>query len=80
MPNATLCGKAVTEMLLATMDPTGVAILDVIQNELVMNADLPRAYVVSKERMERCKRVLSVREQDRMGGVGWGGAVDEMRW
>ncbi len=79
MPNATLCGKAVAEMLLAT--DLDLAILDYIQNKLVKDGDLPRAYVVSKERMEQCKGFESVREQDRRAEwgsgrlMGWDGMV-----
>ena len=41
----------------------------VVEN-LVAEGDLPRAYVISRERMERCERIDSVQVQDRMGAVG----------
>ena len=70
MPNATLCGKAVVELLLAQHDQ-GVTITDV-QNQLVANGDLPRAYLVSKERMEKCKDLDEVWVQERKGYEGVG--------
>lgn len=67
MPNATLCGKAVVEMLLA--QDGGVAVEDV-QDKLVDEGNLPQAYVITKERMERCKDIDSVQVQDQKGRVG----------
>ena len=67
MPNATLCGKAVVDMVLA--QDTGVAI-DAVQNQLVAEGNLPRAYVISKERIERCGHIDSVELQDERGRVG----------
>lgn len=64
MPNGTLCGKAVVEMMLARTQ--GVAIEEV-QEELIRNGDLPRCYVISKERMLRCKELDSVAKQEEHG-------------
>lgn len=67
MPNGTLCGKAVVEMLLA--QEAGVA-LDDVQNRLVTDGDLPQAYIITQDRIERCKHIDSVQVQDRKGIVG----------
>lgn len=67
MPNTTLCGKAVVEMLLA--QETGSAIQDV-QAELVSSGDLPKSYIITKERIERCKKFDSVQMQDQKGIYG----------
>lgn len=67
MPNATLCGKAVIEMVLA--QEGGVAV-DEIQNKLVTEGNLPKAYVITQVRMERCRDIDSVQAQDEKGIVG----------
>lgn len=64
MPNGTLCGKAVVEMVLARTQ--GIAIEDV-QEKLIRSGDLPRSYVISKERMLRCKELESVAKQEEHG-------------
>lgn len=67
MPNGTLCGKAVVEMAL-TQDRGGA--IEQVQNRLVKEGNLPKAYVISKERIERCKNLDSVLVQDHKGIVG----------
>lgn len=67
MPNGTLCGKAVVEMMLASMQ--GMAVEDV-QEDLVQSNDLPRSYVISRERISRCRELDSVEVQDRKGEAG----------
>ena len=67
MPNGTLCGKAVVEMALA--EESGVAMSEVL-NKLVVGGDLPKAYVITRERIERCKDIDSVKVQDQKGVVG----------
>lgn len=67
MPNGTLCGKAVVEMMLAPMQ--GTAIEDV-QEELVQSGNLPRSYVISRARILLCKELDSVEVQDRNGEFG----------
>ena len=62
MPNATLCGKAVVEMVLG--DESG-APADYVAERLVRTDMLPQAYVITKERMERASRLGSVYEQDK---------------
>ena len=67
MPNATLCGKAVVEMVLAEL--SGVAV-DAVQNKLVADGNLPKAYLITRERIERCEKLDSVQAQDEKGTVG----------
>ena len=64
MPNATLCAKAVVEMMLAQddgIDPHNV------QERLVKNGDLPSSYLITEERIERCKQLEPVEVQDQKG-------------
>ena len=51
--------------------------IDKVQNELVIDGNLPQAYVISQERMERCKYIDSVQIQDQKGIVGVG-SIDAM--
>lgn len=67
MPNATLCGKAVVEMILA--QEHGVAVNEV-QTKLVTDGNLPKAYLITQERIERCRDLDSVQVQDQKGIVG----------
>ena len=67
MPNATLCGKAVVEMILGKLE--GMEVRD-IQEQLVENGNLPKAYTVSEERLERCQKIDSVKVQDWNGEAG----------
>ena len=67
MPNGTLCGKAVVEMVLAQESDVAV---DEVQDKLVVDGNLPKAYVITPERMERCKDIDSVEVQDQKGIVG----------
>lgn len=64
MPNATLSGKAVVDMMLA--DIAGADIVD-CQEELVRTGNLPRSYLITKERIENCKKMMTVKEQDQEG-------------
>ena len=64
MPNAMLCGKAVIEMMLA--QGRGMTSLDV-QERLVKNGDLPSSYLITEERIERCKQLDSVEVQEQKG-------------
>lgn len=67
MPNGTLCGKAVVDMLLAAEQ--GVSTLET-QRRLVAEGDLPRAYLITEDRIARARALPSVREQDEIGMVG----------
>lgn len=65
MPNGTLCGKAVVEMVLAAEkeDVKFAALLD----GMVEKGDIPKSYLISKERIERARRWPTVAVQDREG-------------
>ena len=67
MPNATLCGKAVVEMLLARYEGKDSRN---IQQQLVENGGLPQAYTISEERFARCRKLDSVEVQDRNEEAG----------
>jgi len=66
MPNGTLCGKAVVEMLLG--EESGDAV-GVVAERLIEREDLPKAYVITKERMERAERLDEVQVQGEKGAV-----------
>ena len=61
MPNGTLCGKAVVDMMLA--QEAGQSLITV-QEQMVKSGDLPKSYLITKERIERCKKLDSVEVQD----------------
>lgn len=71
MPNGTLCGKAVVEMLLAEENGTRT---EITAQNLISSGDLPRAYMITQERMDRARTLDSVRMQDEQGMAGdrWG--------
>lgn len=60
MPNGTLCGKAVVEMLLGEMSG---APADYVEERLVRTGALPESYLISEERIERCKKLEPVKVQ-----------------
>ena len=66
MPNGTLCGKAVVEMMLGQIH--GLRTQEV-QEELVSRGNLPKAYIISRERIERCREMDTVEVQDRKWGL-----------
>ncbi|KAI4214558.1 MAG: hypothetical protein LQ351_002975 [Letrouitia transgressa] len=55
MPNATLCAKAVVNMMLAGEDS-----YDTVSKSLVQNGDLPQSYVISHERLEAAQQLPMV--------------------
>ena len=61
MPNGMLCGKAIVEMLLG--EESG-APADYVEDKLVRTGNLPQGYLISEERIKRCKEIASVEEQD----------------
>jgi glycine/D-amino acid oxidase-like deaminating enzyme len=63
MPNGTLCGKAVVDMVLGEEEKE----LRVLQEEMVEKGELPGSYVLTRERVERARGLLTVKEQDEMG-------------
>ncbi|KAF1835648.1 FAD dependent oxidoreductase [Decorospora gaudefroyi] len=72
MPNGTLCGKAVVSMVLGVGEP-GVELSDV-QASMVRAGDVPESYILTSERMERARRLLTVQQQDELG-VNMNGVV-----
>ena len=60
MPNGTLCGKAVVEMVFG--QESG-APADYVEERLVRTGELPQSYLISEERVERCQKMETVREQ-----------------
>ena len=63
MPNATLCAKAVVDM----MDAEERGQLLSFQDTLVERGDLPRSYVLSQKRIDACRQLPSVKAQDESG-------------
>ncbi len=57
MPNGTLCGKAVVEMMLAARE--GMA-AERICEKLVEQGELPRSYVITKKRINRARQMPTV--------------------
>ncbi|KAF2114062.1 FAD dependent oxidoreductase [Lophiotrema nucula] len=65
MPNGTLCGKAVVDMVLA--EEAGEE-LSAFQAKMVKDGDLPESYILSKERIQNARaKFLTVAEQDAKG-------------
>ncbi|KAI8931432.1 hypothetical protein NX059_011760 [Plenodomus lindquistii] len=64
MPNGTLCGKAVVDMVLGEL---GGKDFGVLSKEMVQKGDLPKSYVLTKERIERARGMLTVQQQDEKG-------------
>ena len=60
MPNGTLCGKAVVEMVLG--EESG-APQDYVDEKLVRTGYLPQGYLVSDERIKRCEAMEPVSAQ-----------------
>jgi glycine/D-amino acid oxidase-like deaminating enzyme len=68
MPNATLCAKAVVEMLLA--DEKGEDVSKV-QRRMVEGGRIPVEYVITAERMREASILPSIKEQDESGIMGY---------
>lgn len=64
MPNATLSGRAVVDMMLA--DHAGGNI-EHCQEQLAKTGNLPRSYLITQDRIEKCKKMMTVKEQDEEG-------------
>jgi hypothetical protein len=64
MPNTTLCGKAVVDMLLGEEAGQDVTTL---QTQMVQSGDIPSSYLLTKERIERARTFLTVQQQDEQG-------------
>jgi glycine/D-amino acid oxidase-like deaminating enzyme len=65
MPNGMLCGKAIVGMGLAALEGEDVGRLE---EEMVERGDIPRSYLISRERIERSRKLQTVEVQDREGG------------
>ncbi|KAK5078172.1 hypothetical protein LTR64_003424 [Lithohypha guttulata] len=66
MPNATLCGKAVVDMVLAEESKT-IQYAEFCRR-LIEGGDLPESYLITSERMKAAHGLPSVAEQDAAGG------------
>jgi hypothetical protein len=64
MPNGTLCGKAVVDMVLGEMEGRE---LEEVQGSLVKEGAIPKSYLLNKERIERARGMLTVEQQDERG-------------
>ena len=64
MPNGTLCGKAVVDMVLGEMDGKD---LTAVHEEMVQKGDMPKSYILTKERIDRSRQMLTVQQQDAQG-------------
>lgn len=64
MPNGTLCGKAVVEMALGVLEGKD---LNELQEELVKSGDIPKSYLLSEERIDNARKMLTVLQQDQQG-------------
>ena len=63
MPNGSLCGKALVEMILG--HESG-APAEYVSERLVRTGNLPQAYLITKERIDRAKLLDSVLLQERL--------------
>ena len=61
MPNGPLCGKALVDMILE--DESG-APAEYVSERLVRTNNLPQAYLITKERIDRAKMLDSVLMQE----------------
>jgi len=61
MPNGTLCGKAVVNMVLAKDEGKD---LNALQATMVEEGDLPKAYIITRERFDAAMALPSVAVQD----------------
>lgn len=64
MPNGTLCGKAVVEMVLR--EEAGEDIVEV-QRKMVEEGGMPGSYVITEERVQRARKGLTVEQQEETG-------------
>lgn len=64
MPNTTLCGAAVVEMLLGAEAGQD---LNVLQTKMIQSGDIPSSYILTKGRIEKARTLLTVHQQDTQG-------------
>jgi glycine/D-amino acid oxidase-like deaminating enzyme len=75
MPNATLCARAVVQMILEERKPSTGSLderLTTLQQRLVEAGDLPKSYFISQERIDRARHLPDVLTQDKIGILGRG--------
>lgn len=72
MPNASLCGKAVAEMVLAEEegDANSSQTHETLCEKLVKEGDLPQSYLITAERLRKASGLPSVAEQEGEGAHG----------
>lgn len=64
MPNGTLCGKAVVDMMLGEADGANIAEL---QESMVQRGDIPKSYLITEERLAKARLWPTVAAQDKAG-------------
>ncbi|CAE7015240.1 hypothetical protein CFE70_002637 [Pyrenophora teres f. teres 0-1] len=64
MPNGTLCGKAVIDMVLGELEGRD---LSAVQTAMVEKGHIPSSYILSKERINQARQMLTVQQQDERG-------------
>lgn len=64
MPNGTLCGKAVVDMVLG--EESGEDLQN-LQERMVQKGDIPKSYIISKERIAKARLFPTVEVQERQG-------------
>ncbi|KAL1862271.1 hypothetical protein Plec18170_001096 [Paecilomyces lecythidis] len=67
MPNATLCGKAIVEMILSE-DTQGSLAYEAVCESLVTSKDLPSSYLITKRRLQAAMNLPTVAQQDKLIG------------
>lgn len=70
MPNATLCGRAVVEMLLAEEKGADTKAHEEVCERLVKDGDLPKSYLINEGRIREAVGLPSVAEQEGEGERG----------
>lgn len=64
MPNGTLCGKAIVDMMLGELQGRE---LGALSEEMVQKGDIPKSYLLTQERVQRARDMLTVQQQDENG-------------
>jgi glycine/D-amino acid oxidase-like deaminating enzyme len=64
MPNGTLCGKAVVDMVLG--EAAGLSIAEV-QARMVEKGEIPKSYIITPERLSKARLWPTVEQQDKSG-------------
>ncbi|KAK8176409.1 FAD dependent oxidoreductase-like protein [Phyllosticta citribraziliensis] len=67
MPNGTLCGKAVVDLLLAEEAGLSPA---AARDKVVHDVGLPRSYLVTDERIQAARALPTVHEAEALGAIG----------